>query len=415
MKILFAHQNFPGQYLHLAQRLAKNPRHQVVFLTQRQEGIFPRVDKRVYAPSRGITPNIHHYLRDHEAHVLNAQAVLRQALSLKKAGFVPDIMLGHNGWGEIWYLKEAFPNTPLIGYFEFFYLLDEPDARFSALKNVSVDTRPRLRTKNAGNLLGLHAADFGQTPTKWQHSTYPLIYQSKIKVLHEGVDSIIACPNEKALFIREESATSPPINAQAGDEILTFVARNLEPTRGFDQFMRALPQILAARPQARVLIVGGDEVSYGAKLPEGENYRLRLLAELGDALDVSRVHFLGKLPYFDYLRVLQVSRAHVYLTYPFVLSWSALEAMSCGSLMIASKTSPVEEVMTHNENALLVDFFDVNAIADSAIAALKNSAQFAQLKQNARTTIIENYDLQTHCLPAQLNWMSEICGENFRK
>ena len=409
MKILFVHQNFPGQYLHLARYLASVPGNQVVFITQRKNANLPGVRNIVYAPPRGATPKVHHYLRATESYVLNGQAVARVALDLKRSGFVPDVMLGHNGWGEIWYLKDVFPHKPLLGYFEFFYRFAGADVGFDPADKLSVDTAPRTRTKNLGNLLGLDAADAGQCPTLWQKSTYPERYHPMLNVIHEGIDTEVAKPDAAARLTLPEFG----IDVAAGDEVVTYVARNLEPYRGFPSFMRSLPTLLARRPKARVLVVGGDEVSYGAALPKGQSYRQKMLDELGDSLDAqsrSRVHFLGKLPYAQYLKVLQVSAAHVYLTYPFVLSWSMLEAMSAGCLLIASRTAPVEEVIRDGENGLLVDFFNPEEIAECVAAVLEDRTAFAPLRENARRTIVEKYDLKTICLPQQLRMVEKLAS-----
>ena len=257
MKVLFVHQNFPGQYIHLARQLACDPGNQVVFLTQRRDAALPGVRNVVYQPHRSVSPQQHRYLRDTEAGVLNAQAVARAALALKRGGFVPDVMLGHNGWGEIWYLKDVFPQAPLIGYFEFFYRALRSDADFDPAVPRTLDDTPRLRTKNAGNLLGLDAADCGQCPTQRQRSTYPALHRPRLRVIHEGIDTQIATADEAARL------RLPGVNHEfvAGDEIVTYVARNLEPYRGFPSFMRSLPRILVSRPGARILVVGGDEAT----------------------------------------------------------------------------------------------------------------------------------------------------------
>jgi glycosyltransferase involved in cell wall biosynthesis len=404
MKILFVHQNFPGQYLHLARYLGSRADCQVVFITQRQDGELPGVRKIVYKPRRTISPQVHHYLRDAEAAVLNAQEVTRIAMDLRQAGFTPDVMLGHNGWGEIWYLKEIFPEAPLIGYFEFFYRMYGADVGFDPADPVTPDTAPRLRTKNLGNLLALDTADLGQCPTEWQKSVYPRRYHPILNVIHEGIDTEAVKPDPAARLIVADAK----LELTAGDEIVTYIARNLEPYRGFPSFMRSLPRILAARPNARVLIVGGDGVSYGARLPSGQTFRQQLLAELAGSLDLSRVHFLGKIPYPAFVKVLQISRVHVYLTYPFVLSWSMLEAMSAGCLVIGSRTQPVEEVIHHGANGLLVDFFSSEEIADRVIEALEDGRALAFLRQNARQTVIDRFDLRTICLPAHLKLLNVL-------
>jgi glycosyltransferase involved in cell wall biosynthesis len=400
MKILFLHQNFPGQFKHLAQALAAAPENRVVFITQRSQATLPGVEKIVYRPKRKAGAQTHLYLRDAETHVLNGQAVARVALNLKKSGFVPDVIVGHNGWGEIWYVKDIFPDTPLIGYFEFFYRASGADAGFDPQYPTTIDTGPRIRTKNVGNLIGLDCADFGICPTAWQKSVYPARYHSMLDVIHEGVDTALVAPNPNARLQMPGG-----VELCAGDEVVTYVARNLEPYRGFPSFMRSLPEVLRRRPRAHVVIVGGDETSYGAPLPGGKTYRQQLLQELGRDLDPTRVHFVGKVPYPVYLTVLQLSRVHVYLTYPFVLSWSMLEAMSAGCLVLGSKTAPVEEVIRDGGNGLLVDFFDVHGMSEKIIDALGAPDRFADIRKNARRTIMERYDLRNICLPAQIEFV----------
>jgi glycosyltransferase involved in cell wall biosynthesis len=404
MKVLFVHQNFPGQYLHLARFFGSQAGHQAVFITQRKDVELPGVRKIVYQPRRTITPKVHHYLRESEAAVLNAQEVARVALDLRRAGFIPDVILGHNGWGEIWYLKDIFPEAQLIGYFEFFYRMTGADVGFDPAEPVTPDTAPRLRTKNLGNLLALDTVDLGQCPTEWQKSVYPRRHHSILNVIHEGVDSTVAHPDPTARLLLAQQK----VELAAGDEVVTYVARNLEPYRGFPTFMRSLPRILMARPNAQVLVVGGDDVSYGARLPPGETYKKKLLAELGDSLDLSRVHFLGKIPHNAFIKVLQVSRVHVYLTFPFVLSWSMLEAMSAGCLVVGSSTPPVQEVLHHGGNGLLVDFFSPEAVAERVIEALEDPRAFVSQRQNARQTILDRYDLRTVCLPAHLRLLNAL-------
>ena len=399
MKILFVHQNFPGQYLHLVRHLSTIPGNEIVFMTQRRDVTLPGVRNIIYQPQRPITQGIHHYLQETEAHVLNAQMVARAALDLRKSGFIPDVMLGHNGWGEIWYLKDVFPEAPLIGYFEFFYRFHGADVGFDPNAPEIFDTAPRIRTKNLGNLIALETVDLGQAPTQWQKSLYPAKHRDMLHVVHEGIDTDIVIPNPNARLCLPDAG----IELTPDDEVVTYVSRNLEPYRGFPSFMRSLPAILEQRPNAQVLIVGGDETSYGHRLPEGQSHKLKMLQELGASLDLSRVHFLGKVPYPTFLQILQVSRAHVYLTYPFVLSWSMLEAMSAGCLIIGSRTQPVEEVIRDGENGFLVDFFSPNAIAERVVAVLEAGRNgHADIRQNARRTIVENYDLKTICLPEQL-------------
>ena len=301
-------------------------------------------------------------------------------------------------------MKDIFPKAPLIGYFEFFYRLHGADVGFDPGDPITADTAPRLRTKNLGNLLALDTADLGQTPTEWQKSVYPQRYHRILHVNHEGIDTQVIKPDPSARVKLTEDG--PDI--AAGDEVVTYVARNLEPYRGFLTFMRSLPAIQAARPLARVLIVGGDEVSYGQRQTGPLNFRQQMLAELKGSLDLSKVHFLGRVSYAAFLKVLQVSRVHVYLTYPFVLSWSMLEAMAAGCLVVGSRTQPVEEVIQHGGNGLLVDFFSPAEVASRVIEALEDRRGHDSIRRNARQTIVDQYDLRSVCLPAHLRLLSTI-------
>jgi glycosyltransferase involved in cell wall biosynthesis len=404
MKVLIVHQNFPGQYLHLARYLGSCPGNEVVFITQRQAGEIPGVRKIVYRPRRSVAPQVHHYLRESEAAVLNAQEVARIAMQLRASGFEPDVMLGHNGWGEIWYLRDIFPESPLVGYFEFFYRLQGADVGFDPADPVLPDTAPRLRTKNLGNLLALDTATIGQCPTQWQKSGYPERHHPILHVIHDGIDTQVAVPDGQARLRLPGSG----VELKAGDEVVTYVARNLEPYRGFPHFMRSLPAILARCPRAHVLIVGGDEVSYGTRLPSGQTFRQNSLNELQGGLDLSRIHFLGRVPYPIYLKVLQVSRVHVYLTYPFVLSWSMLEAMSAGCLVVGSRTAPVAEVIRDRSNGLLVDFFSPAEIAERVLEALEDPHAHDSMRANARRTVVRDFDLRTVCLPAHLRLIGSL-------
>ena len=401
MKILFVHQNIPGQYLHLARHLGAIPGNELVFITQRTDATLPGVRNISYKPLRSATRGVHHYLRETEAGVLNAQSVARIALELRDSGFVPDVMLAHNGWGELWYLKDVFPGTPLIGYFEFFYRRYGADVGFEPGPPPAFDSGPRIRTKNLGNLLALDAldaADVGQCPTQWQKSLYPAVYQPKLHIVHEGIDTGQLRPDAQVRL----RIPGTGVELAAGDEVVTYVARNLEPYRGFPSFMRCLPAVLESRPNAHVLIVGGDGTNYGPGPADGKTFRAQMLHELGAAIDPGRVHFLGKVPYSLFVTILQVSRVHVYLTYPFVLSWSMLEAMAAGCLVVGSRTAPVEEVIRDGENGILVDMFAPSDIAARVIGALADGRAHAAMRENARRTIVEQYDLKTICLPAQL-------------
>jgi glycosyltransferase involved in cell wall biosynthesis len=398
LRVLFVHQNFPGQYAHLAAHLAAQPGNEVVFLTQRPNHPISGVKRIVYKAARKQSATTHQFVRSLEAAVLNGEAVYRVATSLKKSGFVPDIMIGHNGWGEALYLKDAFPDTPLLSYFEFFYRSSGSDIGFDPEFPPSPSVRLRSHILNAVNLIGLQVADMGQTPTQWQKAQYPAAYHDKLRIVHEGVDTTIVKPDPEAFVVLKKAG----VRLTPKDEVVTYVARNLEPYRGFHIFMRAVPEIQRRRPKAHILIVGGDEVSYGSSLPPGQTFRKRLLAEVGDKIDHKRLHFLGRIPYSAYLKVLQISSAHVYLTYPFVLSWSMLEAMAAGCVVIGSRTPPVEEVIRDGHNGSLINFFSPAEIAEKVDQVVTDRSRMRAIRDRARCTVVQRYDLKSSCVPNQI-------------
>ncbi len=399
MRILFVHQNFPGQYKHLAPALADDPGNEVVAIgdqahLHQAQGLHPRLRLCAYPSPQGASPQTHHYLRSTESAVRRGQAVARAALELKNRGFTPDVICAHPGWGEALFLKDVFPAAKLVLYLEFYYRAQGSDMHFDPEFPCSFDDGCRVRMRNATQLLSLEAADAAISPAQWQRAQYPAMLQERISVIHDGVDTDRVCPGPVSGFELPGGRV-----LQSGDEVITYVARNLEPYRGIHQFLRSLPQILAARPHAQVLVVGGDEVSYGRAAPDGQTYRTLYMKELQGRVDASRIHFLGKLPYPQYLQVLRLSSAHVYLTYPFVLSWSMLEAMACGCLLIGSSTAPVLEVLQHQRNGLLVDFHAPEAIAATVIAALEDPQAMAPLREQARRDMQERFDLKRVCLP----------------
>jgi len=345
------------------------------------------------------------YLRELENSLANGLAVARLCEWLNRDGFVPDIIIGHNGWGEILYIKDVWPHVPLLGYFEFFYRASGSDVDFDSEFPPEADAAVRLRTRNAINLMGLDAVDWGQSPTEWQRSQYPKRYWDRIAVVHEGVDTILVKPDPSArLWLSGGRCLSRT------DDIVTYSARDLEPYRGFHVFMRALLRVLEQRPRAQVLIVGGDGVSYGRRPEKADSYPAQLLAELDGKVDLKRVHFLGHLPYQQYLTVLQISTVHVYLTYPFVLSWSLVEAMAAGCLVIGSRSAPVEEVICDGENGQLVDFFDVEGLGNRIANALAGVGDGVdnRIRAAARQTVIGRYELNSVCLPAYLNLLRSL-------
>ncbi len=393
MRFLFVHQNCPGQYVHYVRHLLARRGHEVFFLTAPNANEIPGLRKVNYVPLAASTQGIHPDAVDFETAMIRARSAYETAVRLAGIGMRPDVIIGHNGWGEMLHMKDIWPDTPTIAYFEFFYQTRGLDVDFDPEFPIAQDRRSQVRVKNAINLLGLEAATVGQTPTRFQRSTYPAWAQAKIKVIPEGAALDLFRPDPSASFALP--AARRMWTAGSGRRLLTFVARNLEPYRGFHVLMRTLPAILAGNPDLDVVLVGGEGVSYGAACETG-SWKTHFLAEVGARLDPDRVFFAGHIDYGEYLRLLQVSSAHVYLTYPFVASWSLREAMAAGCAIIASDTEPVREFITHDLTGLLVPFHDKTALADAVTRMLTDSALAARLRTSARAFAMSHLDMAQH-------------------
>ena len=406
MRILFIHQNFPGQFPHLAPALRQRG-HDVQALTAASNNRAAAVPVHKYRHESGTFEFSTHGLAAHFAEqVARGRSAGAAAAALRdRHGYAPDIVVGHPGWGETLFLKEVWPHAKHIMYGEFFYAPHGLDVDFDReFYKPSQQRDFGVIARQASQLMALNQADAVLSPTQWQASTYPAAYADRMKVIHDGVDM-------SRLQITADASVQLPgsgVTLRPGDEVVTFLGRNLEPYRGYHVFMRALPDVLAARPRAHAVIVGGDGVSYGSKAPDGKSWKQIFLDEVGASLDMSRVHFTGQIPHGTFVNLMHITRVHAYLTYPFVLSWSMLEAMAAGALIAGSNTPPVREVIKHGMNGLLVDFFDIEAWSHTLIEALANPQRFADLRAAAKQTIEANYHLRSVCLPAQIKLIESI-------
>lgn len=413
MQILFIHQNFPGQFKFLAPALAQQGHRVVAMTMQKTEApTWQGVQIVRYGAQRGTTPGVHPWVSDFETKTIRGEACFRAALQLKAKGFTPDLIIAHPGWGESLFLKDVWPQAKLGIYSEFYYRPEGADVGFDPeFPAKDPGDVCRLRLKNLNNLLHFEVADAGISPTEWQASTFPEPFRQKITVVHDGIDTQAVAPNPAVRLALNTAAG--PIELTRQDEVITFVNRNLEPYRGYHVFMRALPEILRRRPSARVLLVGGDDVSYGARPADGRKWKDIFASEVRPQIseaDWARVHFLGNLPYQHFIPLLQLSTVHVYLTYPFVLSWSLLEAMSAGCAIVASNTAPLREAITEDQTGRLVDFFDVPGLVQAVCALLDDPAARERLGRNARAFAQAHYDLRSVCLPRQLEWVRALAG-----
>lgn len=402
MQILFIHQNIPGQFKHLIAHFATMRGVDVWALGEAKRvranwpHPIPGVNLYGYVFNENTAEAVNPHLRTTEVNVRRGLAVVKSLETLKSKGLNPDVVYGHPGWGEMLFIRDVFSRTKIVNYCEFYFNSEGQDLGFDAEFPERPSLRYEVRAQNMTQSQSLLAGDFGISPTHWQRERYPAALREQISVVFDGVDCEVVKPNANAIFAPND--TRPGFGP--GDEVITFVNRNLEPLRGFHVFMRTLPEILRKRPKAQVVIVGGDGTSYSRPLARG-TYRELYAKEIDGRVDWSRIHFVGRIPYRRYVSLLQVSTAHVYLSYPFVLSWSLIEAMAAQCLVIASRTAPVQEVVRHRENGLLVDFFEQGHLAEAVDEACTQREALMRLRLQARHDIRSRYDMKSICLPAQ--------------
>ena len=408
MRILFIHQGFPSQFVHLAPALARRG-HEVTAMPLKNQpsAEWQGVKLEPYLLSTHSSEDLHPLLVNVESKIIRAEGCLRAAEKMKKNGFYPDIIIAHPSWGESLFLKILWPEAHLSLYCEYFDHIDNNLHAFDPEFHKPEDDTDRECQKLiacTNNLLQLHRADSGISPTHWQANTFPAHFQSKITVIHDGIHTMLAKPNCEAKLQFGETVLGH------NEEIITFVSREIEPLRGAHRFLRAVPDILRQRPQAHIVIVGGNQQGYGA-IPDGksswkENFSTDLLQSISPE-EAKRVHFAGKVKKSIFLEILQVSSVHVYLSYPFVLSWSFLEAMSTGCAIVACDNAPVKEVAEHDKDAILIDFFDHQSLVQAICSLLNNPEKAAWLGHNAREKVVAKYDLGI-CLPKQVEWLEKL-------
>jgi len=407
MRLLLIHQGFPGQFKHIIAALQQRGDEITVISRFRRSDLIPNgLDYHSYTLSRGNGKDTHSLVLETESKVLRGEAVSKEAYKLREKGYTPDLILAHPGWGESLFLADIWPRVPQLHYVEFAYGVPGTDTDFpdKYLIEQTWEEKARKRMKNANVLLNLMTMSWGITPTNFQRSTIPSWAQCKTSVIHDGINTDWACPDSS-----EELILNNGLRLTAKDDVITFVNRTFEPYRGVHIFMGALPAVLNARPKAQAILVGHDSpnVSYGANRQDGCGWLTALRNELGDEIDWTRVHAIGTVPHYTLRQIFRISSAHVYFTYPFVLSWSLLEAMSCGALVIGSETAPVQEVIEHGFNGLLTPFADIEQLSHRIIETLSKPDEYLDLRKAARATIVKKYDLK-NCLEQQISIIDAV-------
>lgn len=383
LRLLLVHQNFPGQFRQLAPYLQARG-HELVAVGshQRPVSLAARI-LRYPEPAKPQVPLSYSAGLWHEA-LQRAEAVAQLAAGLAAEGWQPDRILAHSGWGETLGLSAVWPTVPQILWPELWVRPEHGGFGCDPQK-----PRPGLPQhleqlgRNTITRAALADAQAWVLPTRHQAASFPPEFQgSRLHVIHEGIDSTQACPNPGVSFEVRGCRIDRSVPT------LTLINRNLERLRGFDVFMRALPAVMAAEPRLRVLVVGGNEPGYGGGQPTTP-LRQRMLQELDGQLDHDRLHFLGRIPYDQLIAVMQASWVHVYLSYPFVLGWSLLEAMACGCAIVGSEGMPVAEVITSGVEGVLVPHDRPDLLADRVVRLLARPDLRVQLGQAARRRALD--------------------------
>ncbi len=412
MNFLFIHQNFPGQFCHLASELAEQG-HQVVALgineADKNKPLSDKVKHIRYKLNRSTTKGIHPLASEMETKIIRAEACAAACNQLKSKGYNPDLIYGHPGWGEMLFLKTIYPDVPMVCFMEYFYGEEGYDAGFDMefAENRDWVKKSSLIMKNAYLHLTLEQSDWNVSPTHFQQGTFPEKWKHKFSVIHDGVNVKIAKPSNENISIKlPDGAIITKKN-----KIVPFIDRRLEPYRGFHSFVRSIPHIQRQNPNAHIVIIGGQEgTSYGPKCPEGE-WKDHFMKEIKGQYDPALVHFTGSITHDKFIKLMQMTSCHVYLTYPFVLSWSLLEAMACEAPIVGSNTAPVTELIKNGSNGMITDFFSPTDIADSVTELINNKSLSESYGKNARQTILRDYSLDD-CLEKQINLIKMLTGKN---
>jgi glycosyltransferase involved in cell wall biosynthesis len=399
MHVLFVHRSGSGQFAHLIERLVRTGA-DVTLVTGRAESQGAGVRQVVYAAGEAATAHLTLAATDFHIRTGEAVAAVLQRLAGNDR---PDMIVGHTGWGGLLFAKDAMPDVPVLGYCEYYYNARNSDFDFDQSSAPDMAERMRLRMRNAAQLVTLQAIDAAYTPTRWQHRQYPRAVRERIAICHDGIDTQLCRPDPGATFTLPDGRT-----LRSGDPVVTFVARDLDPYRGYPQFMRAAARLARRRPDTRFVVVGGDGDGYGKARADGRLWREVMLEETGLG---ERVVHIPWLAHAALIRLFQVSAAHAYLSVPFVLSWSLLEAMACGCLVVGSRTAPVQEVVADRRNGLLAPFQDEQIFAEALDEALERQRDFAGLREAARATVLTRFEREA-CLDRQLGFIDRLAAHS---
>jgi glycosyltransferase involved in cell wall biosynthesis len=399
MRVLFVHQNFPAQFGHIAAHLVDQLKWECSFVSETPAGVVGGIQKFQYKTGGGATKSNHFCSRTFENTVWHCEAVYRAMRSQKD--YRPDLIVGHSGFGSTLFLRELYPDVPVINFFEYFYRPHDAESDMDFRKDLGwkLDDMKYLRSRarNAMILLDLNNCQVGYCPTQFQKSRFPVEYDNKLKVIFDGIDRRVYHGHGDALRppVGERGPrTLAGVNIPAGYKVITYCSRGFESMRGFDIFIKAAKRIVQERSDVIILIAGTDRIAYGGdeQYTGGKSFKEWIMSQ--DSYDLERIKFLGRVDPLELAKMLASGDMHIYLTVPFVLSWSMMDALSCGTVVLGSDTAPVREMITDGQNGLLANFFDPEEFAQKAIRVLDDVASHRELGRAAERMIEEKYSLE---------------------
>ncbi len=417
MHVLYIHPNFPAQFGHIGQRLAGEHGWKITFATAAAGGNAGGMERIVYRVAGGATNRNHFCSRTFENAIWNCDGVY-QSLRIRP-DVKPDLIVAHSGFGSSLFLRELYPNVPVINLFEFYYHTSGRDCDMGFRRDLGWPLPDahlhRARARNAMILLDLQNCDAGYTPTQFQLSRFPSEYRSKLRVIFDGIDRAIYHGHDEQL--RPAPATRATreilgVSVPASTRIVTYVGRGFESMRGFDIFMKTAQRISKEYSDVLFFVVGSDRICYGGDenhIGGAASFREWVLSR--DEYDLTKFKFVGMLAPHVLSQLLAATDLHIYLTVPFVLSWSMMDALSCGAVVLGSDTSPVSEMIRDGENGLLRNFFDIEGLAAAAVKVLKDPAAFRPLGRTAEKIIADRYSLEA-VLPQFVDFYRQTCAVN---
>ena len=383
MHLLLIHQNFPGQFRDLAPAWLASG-HQVT-----------AIGSTSAAPTghqwHGLQ-YLQYRFEEKPSHLERGSAVAKLVQQLIEQDHPPDLVMSHSAWGESLCLRRVCRDVPWISYPELWGNPRSLGFGFDQSLDGLTPEATRFSSANLITELALLQSSASVVASRSQLLSFPKSLQHRLTLQPEGVDLQRIKPDASACL------TIPKMGLEfrAGQPLVTFISRHLEPLRGLRQMLMAWPLVSQTIPEAQLLLVGGKGQGYSLQRPKGQNHLEDALNNLPDTTNRRTIHCLGRLPYEEMLTLLQCSACHVALSYPYTLSWSVLEALSCGVPVISNPDSPISVELGDDANKALalVPFDDIASLSLKTIELLQHPQRARAMGAAGRSWIEQNASLE---------------------